>query len=233
MWRIRTMRRFKGLRWIALAALAAPVVTLTPLVKVAQGNNGAAGVPTLPELTAKWWEWVLSLPVSENPLFDETGEFADNQQPYQNVFFLAGVANVSGTAERTITVPAGTALFVPLLNIEWDNVGVAKNARLNVPGLRAFAAQVMDSAEDLHITLDGDSLLEGVERIQSPPFAYHLPADDNIYGGAVTGTIAPAVSDGYWLYLAPLPKGEHTLNFGGTNVAFNFSLDITYHITVE
>lgn len=146
------MRSFRRSRWSVLAVLAAALLTFAPPAKVAQKTNGAAGVPTLTELTAKWWEWVLSLPVSENPLFDETGEFADNGQPYSKVFFLAGVANANGTVERTITIPAGTALLVPLLNIEWDNVGLAKKDRLTVPELRDFVENVMDSAEDLQVS---------------------------------------------------------------------------------
>src|SRR5262245_41747797 len=73
------------------------------------------------KLSADWWKWAYSFPTQINPLFDETGTqgYLGNQR---NVFFLAGVINVSGTAERTITVPAGKPLFFPILNVEWDNI---------------------------------------------------------------------------------------------------------------
>ena len=29
------------------------------------------------ESSAEWWQWALSIPVSENPLLDETGEKCD------------------------------------------------------------------------------------------------------------------------------------------------------------
>jgi hypothetical protein len=206
----------------------------------AQGKDvdasSVAGLPSRAELTAKWWEWVYSLPVSANPLFDETGALADTQQPFKKVFLLVGVINASGTAERTITVPAGTALFFPVINVEVDNVGVVP--RQNVPQLRALAGSVIDTVTELHVTLNAASLVDSALRLQSPPFAYHLPAQDNIYqffGIEVSGTIAPAVSDGYWVYIAPLAPGAYDLNFGGTDTfgGSPFTLDITYHITVE
>jgi hypothetical protein len=49
------------------------------------------------------------------------------------------------------------------------------------------------------------------------------------------GTYAPAVADGFYLLLAPLPPGAHTIRFGGQGL-FNgggFSQDITYHLAVR
>jgi hypothetical protein len=105
---------------------------------------------------------------------------------------------------------------------------------LNARQLAAGAATDEDAVTDLHVTLNGESLLDDVERVQSPPFTYQLPAEDNIYqffGTDVSGTIAPAVSDGYWLYIPPLGKGTYDLNFGGASPGF--ALDITYHITAK
>jgi hypothetical protein len=73
--------------------------------------------------------------------------------------------------------------------------------------------------------------------VTSPVFNYFLPPD-NIYGNydeAIQGVVAPAVSDGYWSYIAPLPQGQYTLKFGGNLplTGGTFFLDITYYITVE
>jgi hypothetical protein len=47
------------------------------------------------------------------------------------------------------------------------------------------------------------------------------------------GTYAPAVADGYYLLLAPLRPGVHTIAFGGTgNFGGPTSQDITYHLRV-
>ena len=61
-------------------------------------------------------------------------------------------------------------------------------------------------------------------------------ADDNVaqsFGCDVSGLVDPVVADGYYLMLAPLTPGQHTLNFGGTiGDPINFTLDITYNFTV-
>jgi hypothetical protein len=31
----------------------------------------------------------------------------------------------------------------------------------------------------------------------------------------------------------PLPVGEHTIHFGGTNSSLSLMLDVTYHLTVR
>jgi hypothetical protein len=146
------------------------------------------------------------------------------------------VINVSGTAERTITVPAGKDLFFPVINNESDNV-VVPPTNYSAPQLRSLCAAIVDTTTEVHASLNGVSLKDQIVRVKSPTFSYVLPAQDNIYqffGIDVSGRIKPAVSDGYWLYIPALSPGKYDLNFGGTfGPPNNFSLDITYHITVE
>jgi hypothetical protein len=203
-----------------LALLAAPAAT-------ADGPRGKYA-----QWTAQWWQWVFSLPVSDNPLFDETGEKADTAQPNKKAFFLVGVINTSGTATREITVPRGTPLFGPIINTETDNIGATDP--LTVPELRANAQDIIESATNVILRVDGEKRMDLVDRIQSPVFSYTLPAEDNIYqflGTDVSGRIKPAISDGYWFYIPPLPVGEHTIEFGGELPGF--TLAITYQVTVK
>jgi hypothetical protein len=219
----------------ALVALTLAALTLGPAPAARADKYG--------QLTAEWWQWVYKQPVATNPLFDLTGDRAANGQengsgPAGKYFFLAGVFNVSGIADRTITVPAGQALFFPVINTEWDNVGVAAKT-YKVPQLRALAAGGIDAVLETHATLNGMPLQ--IVRITSPVFSYWLPPTDNIYeffgvtnpdGSPVTGTIKPAYADGYWVEIPPLPRGgPYLLNFGGS--APGFTLDITYHITIQ
>ncbi|XXX72005.1 hypothetical protein WMF30_30600 [Sorangium sp. So ce134] len=73
-----------------------------------------------------------------------------------------------------------------------------------------------------------------IHRVQSGEFSYTLP-EDNIYDvlGVDTGamTVAPAVTDGIYVLLNPLSRGEHVLHFESTSLT-GFSLSITYHIEV-
>jgi hypothetical protein len=65
------------------------------------------------ELTVVWWQWVYSIPASDNPLLDDTGASAYISQPYSDLLFLAG--SFLGPVTRNISVKQGTALFSPSL----------------------------------------------------------------------------------------------------------------------
>jgi hypothetical protein len=48
------------------------------------------------------------------------------------------------------------------------------------------------------------------------------------------GTYEPTVADGFYLLLAPLKPGPHTITFGGTGLFLGgpFAQEITYHLVV-
>jgi len=85
----------------------------------------------------------------------------------------------------------------------------------------AFLADVTE----LHVTLNGQPLLDSVVRAESPVFKFIAPAD------AILPETGRGLSDGYWLYLPSLPPGTYVLNFGGSGSAF--SVDVTDTITVQ
>src|SRR5262252_70207 len=104
---------------VGLIALAAVVWSQTPGDSIRDPRvfppSSAPFGKFYGEWGAEWWQWVLSIPVSDNPFLDETGEkcVVGQRGP---VWFLTGVLNISGTAIRTCSVPEGTALFVPIAN---------------------------------------------------------------------------------------------------------------------
>jgi len=237
---------------------------------------------TQSQLSAVWWEWILNVPVSISPWFDDTGAKAATSQPYfsapggnGNLLFLIGTITVQqlqngdvlGQVTRSITVKQGTALFFPLINTEWDNIcgkphlggncfGAAKFPQvLGVPELQALAAASVDGVTGVYSTVTptdkkfqkttGDAANEAIARLQSPPFAYDVPATDNIYQyfgiNGISGTVAPAVSDGYWSFIpgtgaGRLAPGYYVLQFGGgfpiNDQGNTFTEAITYKITV-
>jgi hypothetical protein len=232
---MQTTKCIKGARWAAFAVLGAGLLGFVPTADLANTSHAADQTRNVAELTAMWWQWVLGIPASESPLGDQTGEFAGVGQPYKGnkAFFLVGVSG-SGSVERSITVPQGTAFFFPLVNVFFvDSIGRGRD-RLNnptVPQLYAIVKEQADTVHDLFVTRDDVSLLDLVQRVQSTPFAIKLPSDNAF--DAPPGEYAPGVSDGYWLYLPALPPGNHKLRFGGSIDAFNASIDVTYHITVK
>ena len=170
--------------------------------------------------------------------------------------------DVLGQETRTISVKQGVALFFPLLNNEWDNTCGSKHLGgpcfpgkfpniLGFPELQALATAATDTVQPqtLHVTLtpadanfnaSGPPTNLGYSRLVSPPFSFTLPATDNVYqsfGVPVSGTVAPAASDGYFTFVpGVIAPGHYVLRFGGLGLINGgqntFTEDITYKITV-
>jgi hypothetical protein len=220
-----------------------------PQAAYASGNPNPGVLPpnshafgkTYGEWSAAWWQYVFSIPLPDNPLFDDTGAKCGVGQSGQ-VFFLVGKflsgssTSVSATRDKC-TVPAGTPLFFPILNSECDNVG-GEPPPETVPQLRVVCKSTIDGATNMSAEVDGVEIkdLDSAAtpyRVTSPVFSYTLP-ENNIYQAfgldVPAGTYEPAVADGVFLMLAPLSPGSHTINFHGE--LSGFTLDITYHLTV-
>jgi hypothetical protein len=241
---VKTKRVHRWRLIVCLTALLA-VVALTP---VWAQNNGKRqnGNGKYANLTALWWQWVNAQPAVDvdgtntNPVLDTTGEYAavgqeDGIGPGNKTFFLAGT--FGGDVMRTVTVPEGKALFFPVINFEADNA-VDPPTENTVPQLRALAKAVIDSVTSSYARLDGSPL--EIFRTKSPIFDYTVPDENSLYdyfglvGPQFEGRIKPAVADGYWAYIPPLPPGEYILEFGGTGTSSGgFSLNITYRLTIE
>jgi hypothetical protein len=235
------------------AGIAAMLLLFLPSMGTRADSNPNPGVipvnvsphgMTYGQWSAAWWQYVYSLPNSDSPLFDATGAHCAVGQTGNNVFFLAGAVS-GGTQAQSCTVPAGTMLFFPVLNAEIDNGCPLVTPPMSVTDLRSSAKAAADAATSLHASIDGVAVQNvSSYRVTSPVFSFTLPATlDNLctfFGGTVSGTtVSPAVGDGYYLMLAPLPPGQHILTFGGTfpppfgPPPNGFTLDVTYHLTVE
>jgi hypothetical protein len=180
--------------------------------------------------SATWWQWALSLPPDQNPWFDEVGDMIASGQSGP-VWFLTGVFNVSGTAVRTCTIPAGKYLFFPVINNECSTLEAPPWYGKTHPELAACAQSV--TIANAHATIDGVAVedLETDYTVLSPLYNFWLP-EVNAWGlpGPLHGR---SVSYGTWLMLRPLAPGTHVINFGGTYPELSFTLDITYILTVQ
>jgi hypothetical protein len=228
----------------AAGALALAFGLSTLIVTAGQGNQGNPSVippqasshgQTYGEWSAAWWQWVLSIPADHNPALDLTGADAAQGQS-GSVWFLAGVFGSSGAVERTITVPPGKALFFPLINFVW--ISTVPEDPHTAEGIRAIIEPPADAATDLACEVDGVPLKNlAAYRTESPLFEVTLPAGDVF--GAGPATYGPSMDQGYYLMLAPLSAGEHSIHFKGTMPATiapywtPFSVNVTYHITVQ
>ena len=232
------------LRWILIVtilvawAMAAMAQAHGPKII---GPDEVAFGRTYAEWTTAWQQWALAAPVYSHPLYDNGDCSVGQTGP---VWFLGGkfcsLDNTNcGTSNvvRSCRVPEGKALFVDVLNVEVSALEIGDpNAQIN--DIRALAQMYMDGATDLRLEVDGANVphLKDRFRMQSLAFGFSLPADNqfNAQYGTIfpAGDYFPAVDDGVYVMLAPLPHGHHTIHFHGYFPDFDFTLDVTYHIFV-
>jgi len=178
---------------------------------------------------ADWWTWALSIPTEINPLSDTNGAFAAVGQ-HGPVWFLAG-ATGSGSISvtRNITVPEGKALFFPILNTLWTTGPT--DPPTTIPDILSALAGVTADATNVSCTIDGIPVKQLKKYVTvSPVFSLTIPSDNVLGLGAAV--YYPDVDEGFYLMLAPLCHGKHTIHFTGSNTDLGYALDITYHITV-
>lgn len=202
-------------------------------------NMALAGSDSGPfeKLSAEWWQWALSIPTSENPQLDSTGEKCMIGQR-GSVWFLAGVFG-GGEATRTCSVPEGKELFFPIansVNFNTPNVCGQGSENISVEDLRAFSAAFIDGITDVSVELDGKST-RNVRRVLSKVFEVALPGD-NVFDPLCSpdydvpaGIFSPAVDDGYYVKLKHLKSGAHTLHLRA-ETATDVVQDVTYNLTV-
>jgi len=217
---------------IVLALLVLPLLLESAV-------SAQSAYPPAPHLAAQWWQWALETPTSVNPLTDETGQFAAVNQPRGHVWFLAG--NQGGTTVRTVTIPAGKALFFPVANTFDVENGTATGvgtggkvffAKNPLQTAQALVADIIATASDLFCQVDGrDVAITSANLEQSNPFALQLPTDNILQ--VQRGVYSPAVDSGYYVLIPPLSRGQHMIRFSGSIAFFNFSLDVTYNITIQ
>ena len=200
---------------------------------------------TYAEWTAEWWKWALSFPIDSNPITDTTGEYCDQGQSGP-VWFLAGTNNF--TSERTCTIPAGKAIFYPVVNALWSECPNSDDQNLSDNDVRWILANwtaTGDPASHLTTTLNAftssyyeanldmpiSGLMIPAVRIQSPVFNTFLP-DNSLLKDACPvppyptpmppGKTGRLLSEGHWVMLPPLKDGEHLLKLHGSGLCTQY-----------
>ena len=251
---------------VAMAGIIGSLVIANiPSVWAGDGNPNPRVMPphaypfgkSYGDWSAQWWKWQLKLPASDHPAFSLDGANCDAGQDGK-VWFLTGAftTEVPNNEFNTIVrelchVPTGKAIFFPIINIECSTIEgepfqlIEEGPNANI---ETCATSWIDGTnavvEDLSVEIDGKNL-ENLEyyRFQSPVFEFHFEdPSDNILGVDCNSVECEdpkprSVSDGFWIMLPPLSKGEHTVRFTGSfrdpiSGDLFFGLDVTYEITV-
>jgi hypothetical protein len=139
-------------------------------------------------------------------------------------------------------IPTDTSVFFALLNAECSDLeGLGTTKADQRKCAKSLADHILE--DSLFCIIDGVPVKNlAAYRVQSPQFTFTAPTPW-IFGTPEdpTGGTGTSVSDGYFLMLAPLSEGVHTLRYGGSihfstaegdPFDFDGSIDITYHLIV-
>ena len=231
----------KHIAVVAIVLGLALLVVPSAMAQFVVNPSSVAYGRTYSEWSAAWQQWALSIPVAHHPLFDNDDCSVGQSGP---VWFLGGkfcaIDNHNcGTSNvvRSCTVPAGTALHVAVVNAEWSVLEM-NDPKVQIADLRSLAAGWIDASTNVWLTLDGVKVphLKSNFRVQSPAFPFTIP-DDNLFnavgeGPYTGGAYFPGVDDGVYVMLSPLRPGPHQVHFHTYVPSYNFTLDITYNLTV-
>jgi hypothetical protein len=199
-----------------------------------------------------WWAWAYALPYSKSfANFDATisagADCSLYQDPGSKVWFLAGNFIGGGVnMQRSCIVPPDKYLFFPLLNYAADNGGVPNTQALTNKQLKDLVKTFVGTMDTsaLIATLDGTAIPNlSKYKLDITRFSYLTPMTDSLYeaeGLNFWGVVNPSFNGGYYLMLAPLKAGSHTLSLGGATTqcqsglttAGCFSLEVTYSLNV-
>jgi len=150
--------------------------------------------PVYSLLAEKWWLWAFSIPVSEHPLFDPTGELCNVGQSGP-VWYLGG-SFVGGEVDRTCTVPGGKFIFFPLLNTECSSLEPEPFICSNKSECLECNDKFYSPEDELSLEIDGVNVGHLQKfRVQSRLFHFTL-GEDSIFG-LPAGTSGVSLADGY------------------------------------
>jgi hypothetical protein len=223
-------RYAKALAIVLLVSLAG--ILFVPIPSQVRGGTKAPGIiphhakfrgMSYGEWQAEWWKAALTLP---------TADFLSGV-PFEGpkgVLFLLGLFGEGNVVE--ITIPPGTPLFFPIVNVETSVFEPPPFHGDTAEELLDQANSLLDDTFDVFAVIDGVPVNVEDFRGESPPFVWGpLPADNIL--GAPAGTTSLAADAGYYLMLNPLNVGDHVIEFGGSfGGELSGTIDTTYIIHV-
>lgn len=181
--------------------------------------------------TVEWWRWALAIPKSINPVLDRTGKRAGVGQQNEHVWFLAGKLGDEdrNVPNRSCTISTKKSVLFPVINCESN--------QLEHPDLKTHQDIIERINRDEDTIIKKECFVDGkripVQRVKSDPIIFELSmVKDNLFNvKAEENTYAS--SDGYWVFLKPLPIGKHIISFQGSCEYGRLNSGATYHIEVS
>lgn len=234
------MSRRHTVRHALAAFFMALVAAQTASAAIVFAPDAIVAGRSIADWTAAWWTWAMQAPASRNPIADTTGAFADvdNSGP---VFFVAGSDGSAGPVTRSFDVPAGRPLLVPLINF-FDTEPSILDGGAPLADRQYAANVVVDNWVD---AVDTGSLFASIDGTAVPDLAQHLQVTGlfsmgptragsviESYGVSVGDVLDPTKAAGYWLMIAGLAPGAHSLHLGGASREFTTDPNCCTNITL-
>jgi hypothetical protein len=180
---------------------------------------------SLEQLAQEYWQWQIGLPPSDQIPRDPKTNLHQCYLSYDSnntVAFLLSSFDTKYSSKCTI--PSEKYLLIPLLVGECDpTVPEERTKSGKIEDLWACAREADEPFDTWEVSLDGQVIFKkvGSEEVNaelkddilvrnSSQFTIVIPKD-NAYG--VAAGSYPAVVDGYYLPMTPLPPGEHMLKY--------------------
>jgi hypothetical protein len=181
------------------------------------------------EWSALWWQTIYSIPFDDNPL--ATGDcHAGSGGPNGQVAFIA--APLGPDISSVCSVQEGQAILFPLSSFANDYPCPDPSFE-PAPGqsledfLREGAEALIDLVESVSLRIDGKEV-RNLSRNRVGSDLFLIDGDPSLtatFDPCVTGEPQPAVSDGYWVMITPLPPGEHSLLVNVVFAGMEFQVD--------
>jgi hypothetical protein len=158
-------RNRRPARALAVAGIAAAALTL-PAIAAGTGGPGEGLAPptfvvvpptqtwagkSYADLAGEWWRWAAQIPASLNPVADRTGFLCRIGQ--SGSFFFLAQSGGGPAVRRTCTVPAGRAVFFPVITLRCSGRG-AGDARL-----KACATASVNRVNFVQVDVDRQTLM--------------------------------------------------------------------------
>jgi hypothetical protein len=173
--------------------------------------------------TVRWWEWALSIPMPNNPVLDDTGKYAAINQSGP-VWFLAGtIGDENKIAHRRCYIPAEKAILFPIINY----IYTFEPKFNNDSELVKYVASDIDDIVTKETVVDGKTIPP--YRVTGEPSIFILEIKERNKLDIPLG-INKAAADGYWVFLKPVPRGEHEIRFQGACSGGIRKAAANYHI---
>jgi hypothetical protein len=176
----------------------------------------------------KWWQWSVALPKAEHPQTNPKTTCAMKETG--QVSFL--VQNQQGPSHYSCTIPAKDAILVPISTGSCTSI----EARSTKPMDLINCATAGDQHLTFKVTVDGIRL-NNLENNYATTNIFNMTVPNDNYEYLKDGTY-PTGAGGYFVFLKPLPVGEHNLSMTArvvnpTDPSFNFNYDTSFDLKVQ